>query len=80
MRTTGSLSTHISPTQNSTPPPPTKQNTNPKHRWIYDKDLVAALFDGAADRYGDREGGYCRVLRTLPRKGDNAPMAVLELV
>ncbi len=41
---------------------------------------MAALFEQAADRYGDREGGYCRVLRTLPRKGDNAAMAVLELV
>jgi hypothetical protein len=34
----------------------------------------------AQDRYGERAGGYCRVLRTLPRKGDNAPMAILELV
>ncbi|KAM3570692.1 hypothetical protein VYU27_007257 [Nannochloropsis oceanica] len=48
--------------------------------WMYDKDLVAALFEQAQDRYGERAGGYCRVLRTLPRKGDNAPMAILELV
>jgi hypothetical protein len=31
-------------------------------------------------RYSDREGGYCRVLRTMSRKGDNAPMGIIELV
>ena len=48
--------------------------------FIYDKQLVHALFENAPERYEDRQGGYCRVLRTLPRQGDNAKMAILELV
>lgn len=48
--------------------------------FIYDKQLVHALFENAPERYEDRNGGYCRVLRTLPRQGDNAKMAILELV
>ena len=48
--------------------------------WIYDKQLVHALFEAAPTRYADREGGYTRVLRTMPRAGDNAKMGILELV
>merc|ERR1712166_388756 len=48
--------------------------------WMYDKQLVHSLFDAAPDRYGDRNGGYCRVLRTVARQGDNAKMAIVELV
>lgn len=48
--------------------------------YIYDKPLVHSLFEAAPERYGERNGGYCRVLRTLPRRGDNAKMAVIELV
>lgn len=49
--------------------------------YIYDKDLVASLFEQAPERYADRQGGYCRIIREeIPRRGDNAPMAVVELV
>jgi len=48
--------------------------------WIYDKSLVKSLFEAAPDRYGDRDGGYCRVLRTVRRRGDFAKMAIIELV
>lgn len=48
--------------------------------YIYDKQLVHALFEGAAERYQGVNGGYTRVLRTMPRKGDNAPMGIVELV
>mmetsp|Transcript_11542 Transcript_11542/g.25800 ORF Transcript_11542/g.25800 Transcript_11542/m.25800 type:complete len:195 (-) Transcript_11542:133-717(-) len=48
--------------------------------WIYDKQLVHSLFDAAPDRYAEQEGGYTRVLRTVARQGDNAKMAIIELV
>ncbi len=47
--------------------------------YLYDKQLVHALFEQAKDRYGERQGGYTRVLRTVNRKGDNAEMAIIEL-
>ena len=48
--------------------------------YLYDKQLVHALFEQAANRYGDRQGGYTRILRTVPRRGDNAEMSIIELV
>lgn len=44
------------------------------------KSALQKLFSDIAPRYKDRQGGYTRILKTVPRRGDGAPMVILELV
>lgn len=48
--------------------------------YIWDEDVVTKLFTNIAPRYTERQGGYTRIMRTGYRRGDSAPMAILELV
>jgi large subunit ribosomal protein L17 len=48
--------------------------------YVYDKNLVNDIFAKAQERYGTRNGGYTRLLRTKNRRGDNSEMAILQLI
>lgn len=48
--------------------------------YLGDREMASKLFDDIGPRYAERPGGYTRILKLGPRKGDNAPMARIELV
>lgn len=59
---------------------PTLANKRLAFSRLRDRDIVVKLFDELGPRYAARPGGYMRVLKFGFRKGDNAPMALVELV
>lgn len=49
-------------------------------KYIYKKEVVNTLFEEIAPVYADRQGGYTRILKLGPRRGDGSEMCILELV
>ncbi|MFA6316230.1 MAG: 50S ribosomal protein L17 [Elusimicrobiota bacterium] len=49
-------------------------------RHVHDKKVFKKLFDVLAPRYAKRPGGYTRIVRLLPRAGDNAPRGMITLI
>ena len=48
--------------------------------YITKEDVVNKLFNEIAPKYADKNGGYCRIIKTGPRRGDAAEMCIIELV
>ena len=48
--------------------------------FLYEKEVVKKLFNETVGNFKNKKGGYTRLIKTLPRRGDNAPTAILQLV
>lgn len=59
---------------------PTLANRRRAFDRLRDREMVSKLFDELGPRYATRNGGYLRILKFGFRQGDNAPMALVELV
>jgi len=59
---------------------PTVANRRLAFNRLRDRDIVTKLFDELGPRYAKRNGGYLRILKSGFRQGDNAPMALVELL
>ena len=61
-----------------------KKNTLASRRqalaYITKEDVVKKLFDEVAPKYAEVKGGYCRIIKTGPRRGDAAEMCIIELI
>ncbi|MET3616822.1 large subunit ribosomal protein L17 [Peptoniphilus olsenii] len=48
--------------------------------YIYSEDVVTKVFGELAEKYADRNGGYTRIIKVGPRRGDGAELSIIELV
>ncbi len=56
------------------------QNRRELHSELQDREVVTKLFDEIAPRFSERPGGYTRIMKMYPRRGDASERALLELV
>ena len=58
----------------------TKAKENDLHSYVTKETVAKKVFDDIAPKYKERNGGYCRIIKIGPRRGDAAEMAIIELI